>query len=80
MRGIHLKDIDASEQDLPEYRDGAFHIPENSANPFLDQEMLFLPEAVRDVAHEIRVQLEETLDLLKNALARGEDDSGEDAS
>ncbi len=69
MRGIHLKKIDERERDLPEYREGAFHIPVGPSDPLLDEVLLQLPEAVRALARDIRSQLEETRDLLKGALA-----------
>lgn len=69
MRGIHLKNIDDENRDLPEYREGAFHIPVTPSDPLLDEVMLQLPEAVRKLARDIRFQLEETRDLLKGALA-----------
>lgn len=68
MRGIHLKNIKDPDRHLPEYREGTFHIPVSPTDPLLDDALLQLPEEVRELARDIRSQLEETLDLLKGAL------------
>ena len=69
MRGIHLKQIDSEGRELPEYREGAFHIPVKDTDPFFEDEILF-PDSIPDLARQLRLQLEKTLELLDEALAR----------
>ena len=70
MRGIHLKQIDSEGRELPEYREGAFHIPVRDTDPLFENELLF-PDSIPDLARRVRLQLEKTLELLNEALARG---------
>lgn len=78
MRGIHLKEIDADRRELPEYREGSFHIPVSEADPFLECE-LWYPDSIPDLARQLRLQLEKTLELLNEVLAQGAADPTEEA-
>lgn len=77
MRGIHLKNITDSDGHLPEYRQGAFHIPVHPTDPLRDETQL-LPEELRELARDIRSQLEETLDLLRGALTTPSAEGGQE--
>jgi len=75
MRGIHLKEIDSDRRELPEYRNGSFHIPVNDTDPFLE-----LPETLQELAREIRSELEQTLRTLERALAAAARRKGEETN